>query len=281
MKTHTKDYYKILGIPEQTTEDQIKKAYRQLALKYHPDRNPNDPQSEERFKEITEAYGVLMDPLKRKEYDRFRASPFTGAQGEPQFRYSQQEIFENMFRQGFGRDMFNDLNTDFKQSGFRTGPDFFGPVFFGAAGGIAKFLRMVPGPIGKIGTGLWLLSSVGSSLYALKKRSQAAQGGPESGTKKKPAPSIGKSIKNLFAKPGKGASEKDDLNLYYKISITPGEALAGAKKQISYQVGDNSENIQVNIPAGISSGKKLRLREKGSVVNQLRGDLILTVQIKP
>jgi curved DNA-binding protein CbpA len=280
MKTHTKDYYQILGTPEQATGEQIKKAYRKLALEHHPDRNPNDPQSEERFKEITEAYGVLMDPLKRKEYDRFRASPFTGAQGGPQFRYSQQEIFENMFRQAFGRDIFNDLNTDFKQSGFRTGPDFFGTVFFGTAGGLARFLRMIPGPIGKIGTGLWLLSTVGSSLYALKKRSQTAQGHPESKTRKKPAPSMAHSIKNLFAKPGKGASGKDDPNLYYDISITPGEARSGAKKKISYRIGENSENLQVNIPPGISSGKKLRLREKGSVVNEQRGDLILTVQVK-
>lgn len=280
MKTHTKDYYQVLGIPEQATEEQIKKAYRQMALEHHPDRNPNDPHSEDRFKEITEAYGVLMDPLKRKEYDRFRASPFTGAQGGPQFRYSQQEIFENMFRQGFGRDIFNDLNTDFKQSGFRTGPDFFGTVFFGTAGGLAKFLRMIPGPIGKIGTGLWLLSTVGSSLYALKKKRQAAQRHPKSPMPKKPAPSLTHSIKNLFAKPGKGASGKDDPNLYYNISITPVEALSGAKKQISYRVGENSENLQVTIPAGISSGKKLRLRDKGSLVNKLRGDLILTVQVK-
>jgi DnaJ-class molecular chaperone len=280
MKTHNKDYYQVLAIHEQATEEQIKKAYRQLALEHHPDRNPNDPQSEDRFKEITEAYGVLMDPLKRKEYDRFRASPFTGAQGGPQFRYSQQEIFENMFRQGFGRDIFNDLNTDFKQSGFRTGPDFFGPVFFGAAGGIAKFLRMVPGPIGKIGMGLWLLSSVGSSLYALKKRRQAAQGDPKSQTRKKSSPSLTHSIKNLFAKPGEDASGKNDPNLYYNISITPVEARSGAKKQISYQVGKNAENLQVSIPPGISSGKKLRLRKKGSVVNELRGDLILTVQVK-
>ncbi len=281
MKTHTKDYYQILGVPEQATIEQIKKTYRQLALEHHPDRNPNDPDSEERFKEITEAYGVLMDPLKRREYDRFRASPFTGSQGGPEFRYSQQEIFENMFRQAFGRDMFNDLNTDFKQSGFRTGPDFFGPVFFGAAGGIGKFLRMIPGPIGKIGTGLWLLSTVGSSLYAYKKRSQAAKADPELQTRKKTAPSMAKSIKNLFAKPGKGGSGKDDPNLYYNISITPGEARSGTKKRISYQVGDNSEHIEVNIPPGISSGKKLRLREKGSLVNEQRGDLILTVQVKP
>jgi len=278
MKTNTKDYYQILGVPESAPEEVIKKTYRKLALTHHPDRNPNDPKSEDRFKEITEAYGVLMDPLKRKEYDRFRASPFNGTQGGPQFRYSQQEIFENMFRQGFGKDIFNDLNTDFKQSGFRTGPDFFGAVFFGTAGGLAKFMRMIPGPIGKIGTGLWLLSTVGSSLYALNKKRQAAQGNTKSQTRKSPAPSVKHSIKNLFAKPD--ASRKDDPNLYYMISITPVEAQSGAKKQISYQIGNSSENLQVSIPPGISSGKKLRLREKGSLVNQLRGDLILTVQVK-
>lgn len=279
MKTLNKDYYQVLAIPEQATEEQIKKAYRKLALAHHPDRNPNDPHSEDRFKEITEAYGVLMDPLKRKEYDRFRASPFSGAQGGPQFRYSQQEIFENMFRQGFGRDIFNDLNSDFKQSGFRTGPDFFGTVFFGTAGGLAKFLRMIPGPIGKIGTGLWLLSTVGSSLYALNKKRQATQGTSKSKTQETPFKKH--SIKNFFAKPGMGASGKNDPNLYYNISITPVEAQSGAKKHISYRIGDNSENLQVSIPPGISSGKKLRLREKGSVVNKLRGDLILTVQVKP
>lgn len=280
MKTHSKDYYQILDVSEQATEEQIKKSYRKLALKHHPDRNPNDPKSEERFKEITEAYGVLMDSQKRKEYDQFRTNPFSGTQGGPQFRYSQQEIFENMFRQTFGKDMFNDLNTDFKQSGFRAGPDFFGTVFFGTAGGLAKFLRMIPGPIGKIGTGLWLISTVGSSLYALKKSRQAAQGSPKSQTQKKTAPSITESIKKVFAKPDKDTPEKNDLNLYYNISVTPSEARAGTQKQISYQIGENSEHLQVNIPPGISSGKKLRLREKGSVINEQRGDLILTVQVK-
>ncbi len=281
MTTHTRDYYRILGIPEQAREEQIKKAYRQLALEHHPDRNPDDPNSEERFKEITEAYGVLMDPLKRKEYDRFRESPFTGAQGEPQFRYSQQEIFENMFRQAFGRDIFNDLNSDFKQSGFRTGPDFFGTVFFGTAGGIGKFLRMVPGPIGKIGLGLWLLGSVGSSLYALKKKSPAGKGDPEPRTQKKTAPSLANSLKSMLRKPGKSASGQGDPNLHYHISITPKEALAGSKRMISYQVGEDSEHIEVSIPAGITSGKRLRLKEKGARVDSQRGDLILTVMVKP
>ena len=278
MSTQIKDYYQILEIPEQATGEQVKKAYRMLALEHHPDRNPNDPHSEERFKEITEAYGVLMDPLKRREYDRYREHPFTGPRGGPGFGYSQQEIFENMFRQAFGRDMFNDLNMDFKQSGFRTGPDFFGTVFFGTAGGLAKFLRMIPGPIGKIGTGLWLLSKIGSSLYAYKKKKQAESS--SSPGNQKAAPSLAGSIKKLFGKSVRGTSSQSDPNLYYQIFITPDEAHSGAKKEISYQVGQESERIQVSIPPGIVSGKKLRLREKGSRINERRGDLILTIQIQ-
>jgi curved DNA-binding protein len=64
-----KDYYKILGVDKNATQDEIKKAYRKLALKYHPDRNPNDKTAEEKFKEVTEAHEVLSDPEKRKKYD--------------------------------------------------------------------------------------------------------------------------------------------------------------------------------------------------------------------
>ena len=140
---------------------------------------------------------------------------------------------------------------------------------------------MIPGPIGKIGTGLWLLGTVGSSLYALKKKKQAAQGIPESQAQKKATPlSRTRSFKNLFSKPGTNTPAKNDHNLYYNISVTQDEAQSGAKKQISYQIGENSENLQVTIPPGISSGNKLRLREKGSIVNQRRGDLILTIQVQ-
>jgi len=65
-----KDYYKILGVERKASEDEIRKAYRKLAMQYHPDRNPNDKQSEERFKEINEAYQVLSDTTKRSHYDR-------------------------------------------------------------------------------------------------------------------------------------------------------------------------------------------------------------------
>jgi len=77
-----KDFYKILGIEEGASADEIKKAYRKLALKYHPDRNPDDAKAEERFKEIQEAYEVLSDAKKHKQYDRMRKNPFAGPFGD-------------------------------------------------------------------------------------------------------------------------------------------------------------------------------------------------------
>ncbi|HCA84653.1 MAG TPA: molecular chaperone DnaJ, partial [Streptomyces sp.] len=68
-----KDYYKILGVPKDATEAEIKKAYRKLAREFHPDANKNDLKAEERFKEISEANDILADPKRRKEYDEARA----------------------------------------------------------------------------------------------------------------------------------------------------------------------------------------------------------------
>ncbi len=74
-----RDYYEVLGVPRTATEEEIKKAYRKLALQYHPDRNPGDKEAEEKFKEIAEAYAVLSDPEKRQRYDRFGHAGVSGS----------------------------------------------------------------------------------------------------------------------------------------------------------------------------------------------------------
>ncbi|MCK5553949.1 MAG: DnaJ domain-containing protein [Deltaproteobacteria bacterium] len=86
------DYYEILGLRRDATRAQIKSAYRKLAFKYHPDRNPNDRLAEARFKEISEAYGVLMDKGKRPQYDLGRRG-----YGDYRFHYTQSDIFQDMF----------------------------------------------------------------------------------------------------------------------------------------------------------------------------------------
>lgn len=114
-----KDYYAALGLEKKADASQIKKAYRKLAMKYHPDKNPDDKKAEERFKEITEAYAVLSDAEKKQQYDQFGDAAFHQ-------RFSQEDIFRGA-----------DLGDIFREFGFggggRGGDDIFSHIF-GAAG---------------------------------------------------------------------------------------------------------------------------------------------------
>ncbi len=92
-----KDYYEILGVPRGASQEQIKRAFRRLALKYHPDRNQGNPEAEERFKEINEAYSCLSDPQRRAQYDAGAYQP--SAQG---FGFSWADVFEDIFEDFFG-----------------------------------------------------------------------------------------------------------------------------------------------------------------------------------
>lgn len=271
-----KDYYAILNVsPDSSSQEEIKKSFRKLALELHPDHNPNDPQSEERFKDVTEAYGVLSDPLKKKEYDRFRGDHLAGrTTGSSDFHYSQEDIFASMFRGENAREIFEELNREFNRSGFRSGNPFFQSLFFGGAvGGLGKILRFVPGPIGKIGAGLKIAQVVGSSLYALHKMNQQKQA--QSSTPPKPENPVVSGIKGMFVK------KEPSLDMDFYLSIPPLEALKGTRKKISYQVDGKTEQLMVRIPPNFPSGGKLRIKDKGKTINEKRGDLILSINVDP
>ncbi len=131
------DYYEVLGVPRDATPEQIKKAFRKLALKYHPDRNP-DPEAEEKFKLINEAYQVLSDPEKRSLYDRFGHAgidpSFSASQGGPGFTVDFEDLFGDLFdlfgfrskassrrpRPRRGEDVYMELEISFEESVFGT-----------------------------------------------------------------------------------------------------------------------------------------------------------------
>ena len=269
-----KDYYAILKVShDSSTEEDIKKSFRKLALELHPDHNPNDPQSEERFKNVTEAYGVLSDPLKKKEYDRYRSDHFSGhTTGSSDFRYSQEDIFASMFRGENAREIFEELNREFNRSGVRSGNPFFQSLFFGGAmGGLGKILRFIPGPIGKIGTVLNIAQVVGS--FALNKMNQQKQGQSGQTVPPKPESPMMNGIKGMFGK------QETSLDMGFYLSIPPSDALKGTRKKISYQVSGKTEQLMVRIPPNFPSGGKLRIKDKGKIYDDKRGDLIISINV--
>jgi DnaJ-class molecular chaperone len=265
-----KDYYAILGLPGSAAEEEIKKAYRRLALQCHPDRNPGNPGAEEKFKEISEAYAVLIDRDKRSRYDHARDLGFDrGRQGRG-FSYSQEDIFRDLFNDAHAREVFRDLSQEFSRSGFRFDQKFFEQVFFGGRGVVyGGFFVFGPGGATRRiqtftpkGTGEF------GNAVPVKQGLLSRMTGKLAGFL----------LRRLLAPVRSGPQEKD---LYFRMSISPTEAAAGAEKQIVITREEGTEKLRVKIPAGITSGKCLRLKGKGNKEKAAdrQGDLFLHIEV--
>ncbi len=263
------DYYNLLGVKKGATEEEIKKAFRKKALKFHPDRNKENPKAEEKFKQISEAYAVLSDKTKRREYDQF------GAQG---FRkhYSQEDIFRGFdpsdIFSGFanGPEFMHDLNSVF---GGSAGPQSPFDGFFGNRGGgrrISKRGRDIIDPL--------LITFEEAALGAEKQFTIQREGSTESTTVKIPAGiSAGKKLR-LAGKGHPGFNGGKPGDLYFKIQVgehpvfkrdgndilidcevTLTEALLGTNIEVKTIDGMK----QVKVPPATQSHSKLRLKGLG------------------
>ena len=120
-----RDYYEVLGVTKNASDDEIKKAYKKMAIKYHPDRNPGDKEAEEKFKEAAEAYDVLRDPQKRARYDQFGPEGVNGAGGFGGQSMNMDDIF-SMFGDIFGGHGFGGFGGSFGGGGRARKPQFRG-----------------------------------------------------------------------------------------------------------------------------------------------------------
>lgn len=251
-----KNYYEILRVGREAGEDEIRKSYRRLAMEFHPDRNPDNPEAEERFKEIAEAYGVLTDPVKRRQYDAHMAAGGSQQQYQSGFSYSQEDILKDLFRDPRFQQMFQGILREFQRSGLRSSPNFLRKSFFGGKGGF-------------ILGGLYMFGSLAGP--ALLKSGKKAL--PEG---RNILQSLGHSIGNLLQKRKSSSSAPvENLDVTYKVPLESIELQQGKVAEVVSYGENGREVLKVKIPAGSRHGQKLRLKGRGKQGKEKRGDLYL------
>jgi curved DNA-binding protein len=280
----TKEYYEILGLKTDASSEEIRKAYRKLALHYHPDRNRGDATAEERFKAISEAYGVLTDTEKRRLYDLSRATGGrTDAEAGPWAYSSQEEILKDLLRNRDAAAIFEELTREFQRMGFRFDDGFVRHTFFGGRGVVFGGV-FFGGPFagGRLG------SREGGRAFGRR----VEPWGPWLGGRRSPEVTGHSASPGLFSRIGRAleglgrvarlalGSGQRSRDVTQDFPITPAEAREGARKHFRYSRGGEAEEVIVTIPAGIRSGTRLRLRGKGLTGETgMSGDLYLRVQV--
>jgi len=278
-----KDYYAILGASEAATEEELKKAYRRLALQYHPDKNPGDRKAEEHFKEISEAYAVLMDQQKRRQYDASRQAQSATGGTTGGFGYSQEEIFRDLLKNPNLSLIFQEMNREFARAGIRFDDAFVRKVFLGGRGFIFGGV-FIGSPIDVLRRRMSRMAVDPGPGRSKVQRTKDGTGLDE-GEPHRLLPAIGRGIKAGFAWMRQMLSGGEDpaargSNLRYHLTITSQEAASGAQKRVAFMRGDQLEELMVTIPARIRSGTRLRLKGKGLLGPEgTRGDLYLRVTV--
>ncbi|MDF2801589.1 MAG: chaperone protein DnaJ [Anaerocolumna sp.] len=255
-----RDYYEVLGISKTATDDDIKKAYRQLAKKYHPDSNPGNEEAEAKFKEASEAYAILSDGEKRRQYDQFGHSAFDGGAGGGGFDFNNMDM----------GDIFGDI---------------FGDLFGGSRGGRRTNNGPMKGPNVRSGVRITFQESVTGVEKELelnlKEECVTCHGsGAKPGTSTETCKKCG----------GKGQVVYTQQSLFGMVrNVQTCPDCNGTGKVIKDKCGDcygsgyvsKRKKIQVSIPAGIDNGQSIRIREKGEPGTNggERGDLLVEVTV--
>lgn len=304
MTGRKRDYYEVLGLSRDADENAIKRAYRKLAKKYHPDTNAGSARAEELFKEVTEAYEVLSDPEKKKLYDRFGHAAFDGSMaggpGDGQGAYGyggpesggfyqefhfggdddMDDILKRFFGGGFGSASGAGSGSGFYRNGSagfggRDGADLQAEItvsFDEAAFGCEKTVNLTD-PSGQQGKSRTVKVRIPAGIDTGKTIRLRGQGMPGRG---------GGSDGNLLLKvtvAEKPGFERRGQDVYTTISIPYTKAVFGGETTVQTLYGTS----RCRIPEGVQSGTKLRLRGKGIVsMNDPKsyGDQYVVVQIQ-
>lgn len=285
-----KDYYKILGVDKKASAGDIKKAYRKLAVKYHPDKNPGNKAAEEQFKLISEAYDVLGDEEKRKKYDmlgenwhRFQkggaegAHPFGGNEGNTfVFEGDFSDLFSGM-GQGRGSSGFSDFfdaffggsrnafNTNRRASGGAPGQDYEAEVALSLEEAYHGATRILELPDEK------LRLNIKPGAYTDQLLRIKGKGGKATGNGKR-----GDLLVRLRVNPHPRYTRRGD-DLYADQSIDLYTVVLGGEVTAETMNG----KVKIKVSAGTQSGKTIRLKGKGMPVygTQHHGDLYLKLQV--
>ncbi len=272
----SQDYYSILGVKKDASEADIKKAYRKLARKYHPDVNPGNKEAEEKFKAISQAYDALSDKEKRKIYDEF------GEEGlKAGFDPEQARQYRQWQKGGFGR-QGQSFYTDFGQFKYSGFEDVFGDLFGQAGYGTGKTTGPARGRDIESSLEIDFLTSIrgGATRVTLQKEEMCAVCGG-TGRISRSGDSVCKTCKGT----GQTKVAQGPFNFNQPCPDCGGTGRAGAPCTRCNGAGTvlATETIEVNIPAGVNDGSRIRLAGKGGPGRNggPPGDLYIITKVRP